>query len=147
MWRFTVFSKSHASRVYRYLQRSGKSTRTIRLPSTYTRIYTRTNLCSADSKGEKENFDSLIQYYTAHNVIPVYNIIHKMYNRRGNADRCLIIGPVRKTKGQFLHHRYILNIYTCNVYYKEEYKPPYYSFLLKYCLCCLQQGHKYINDS
>lgn len=107
-----MFSKSHASRVYRYL-RSGKSTRTIRLSSTYTRIYTQTNLCSADSKGEKENFDSLIQYYTAHNVIPVYIIVHKMYNRRGNADRCLIIGPVRKTKGQFLHHQ----IY---VYYKEE---------------------------
>lgn len=66
-------------------------------------------------KEKKENFDSLIQYYTAHNVIPVYIIIHKMYNRRGNADRCLIIGPVRKTKGQFLHHRYI-----SNTYYEEE---------------------------
>ncbi|KAL4132013.1 hypothetical protein QTP88_009234 [Uroleucon formosanum] len=73
VWRFTAFSKSHADRIYCCIYRcSGKSTRTIRLPM---HVHTETNPCSAESRGEKENFDSLIQYYMVHNnIIPAYTV-------------------------------------------------------------------------
>lgn len=55
MWRFTAFSKSHADRIYTNVRENRQEQ--------YVYQYTHRHKQSTESRGEKENFDSLIQYY------------------------------------------------------------------------------------